>query len=81
MTGANPAIEVKKSWMLLRKEPSLLSSYKRTVIVIILPFTLGHLVIDACFPKGEGRHQRDATLQRKFDKALLLLEDEPHLAP
>ena len=29
-TGANPAIEVRKSWMLLRTEPSLLSSCENT---------------------------------------------------
>ena len=77
-TGANPAIEVRKSWMLLRTEPSLLSSCENTSNQKMFP-RISNLVIDGGLPKGEGGDQGDAAPERQLDKPLLLVQDQPHL--
>ena len=79
-TGANPAIEVRKSWMLLRTEPSLLSSCENTSNQKMFhPPRISNLVIDGGLPKGEGGDQGDAAPERQLDKPLLLVQDQPHL--
>ena len=51
----------------------------RKLCLFVLPFNLGHLVIDGSFPKREGRHQGDAAPQGQLDEPLLLVQDQPHL--
>ena len=45
----------------------------------VLPFNIGHLVIDGSFPKREGWHQGDAAPQGQLDEPLLLVQDQPYL--